>query len=353
MTTESQLKELSEKLAALEQQLQGQTGGSGSTGASNTVPNQITVKVPRERKLRKFAGSRDDHALEEWITDADRATTGHSDADTVDFLMYHLEGAAREEVRLRPSEERGNKAAIFKILRDTFGEGLTPTQALRKFFERRQRERESIQDYSHALMLLLARVERLDPDSVPDKEKLLRDQFLENLRDSQLRRDIKRWARDHPTKSFQQVREEVQLWVNEESTPQRRVAVREAAAGHPPSDEVTCDELKGGADMRKVVNELVAGQKLLAENLQKQQKLLAEQIQAQQAALERQQQAISQLSMSTQQWRPTGCFGCGSRTHIRRDCPSSYNRHSQRGGGNKSNGPDNKPPALNGKTPRQ
>ena len=282
--TESQLKELSEKLAALEQQLQGQTGGSGSTGASNTVPYQITVKVPRERKLQKFAGSRDDHALEEWIIDTDRATTGHSETDTVDFLMYHLEGAAREEVRL--SEDRGNKAAIFKILRDTFGEGLTPTQALRKFFERRQRERGSIQDYSHALMLLLARVERLEPDSVPDKEKLLRDQFLENLRDSQLRRDIKRWARDHPTKSFQQVREEVQLWVDEESTPQRRVAVREAAAGHPPSDEVTCDELKGGADMRKEM----AGQKLLAENLQKQQKLLAEQIQAQQAALEWQQQ---------------------------------------------------------------
>ena len=82
-------------------------------------------------------------------------------------------------------------------------------------------------------MLLLAHVERLDPYSVPDKEKLLRDQFPENLRDSQLRRDIKRWARDHPTKSFQQVREEVQLWVDEESTPQRRVAVREAVAGHP------------------------------------------------------------------------------------------------------------------------
>ena len=114
MTTKSQLKELSEKLAALELQLQGQTGASGSTGASNTVPNQITVKVPRERKLRKFAGSRDDHALEEWIIDTDRATTGHSEADTVDFLMYHLEGAAREEVRLRPSEKRGNKAAILR-----------------------------------------------------------------------------------------------------------------------------------------------------------------------------------------------------------------------------------------------
>ena len=65
MTTEDQLKELSEKLAALEQQLQGQTGAGTSAGASSSAPSQITVKVPRERKLRKFAGSRDDHALED------------------------------------------------------------------------------------------------------------------------------------------------------------------------------------------------------------------------------------------------------------------------------------------------
>ena len=148
--------------------------------------------------------------------------------------MYHLEGAAREEVRLRPSDERADKTGIYHILRSAIGEGLTSTQALRKFFERRQRERESIQEYSHALMLLLARVERLDPEGVPDKDRLLRDQFLENLRDAQLRRDIKRWARDHPTKTFQQVRDEVQRSVDDDSTPQRRPVVREDTTAHPP-----------------------------------------------------------------------------------------------------------------------
>lgn len=203
-------------------------------------------------------------------------------------------------------------------------------------------------------MLLLARVECLDPENVPEKEKLLRDQFLENLRDPQLRRDIKRWARDNPTKTFQQVREEVQRWVDEDSTPSRRAALREAtAATPPPSDKITCDEVKGGADLRKVINELVAGQKLLAENLQKQQKLLSDQIQCQQAALERQRQAISQLSSSAsnQQWWQPGCFGCGSWSHIKRDCSS--NRQYQQGGGNKPKGTDSRPPALNEKTPRQ
>ena len=58
-------------LVALEQQLQNQNGPSASASdSSSTNPGQITVKVPRERKLRKFAGSRDDGMLEEWIGDA-------------------------------------------------------------------------------------------------------------------------------------------------------------------------------------------------------------------------------------------------------------------------------------------
>jgi len=74
-------------------------------------------------------------------------------------------------------------------------------------------------------LLLLTCVEHLDPDGVQDKDKLLSDQFLENLKDLQLGREIKRWARDHPTKNFQQIREEVQRWVDKDSTPKRRAAL--------------------------------------------------------------------------------------------------------------------------------
>ena len=69
--TEAQIKELTDKLTALEQQLQNQSGATASaTVSSSTTPGPITVKVPRERKLRKFAGGRDDGMLEEWIGDA-------------------------------------------------------------------------------------------------------------------------------------------------------------------------------------------------------------------------------------------------------------------------------------------
>ena len=211
-------------MAASEQQLQNQNGASASaSGSSSANPAQITVKVLQERKLRKFAGGRDNGMLEEWIGDATRAIAGRTDADGMDFLLYHLDSVAKEEVRLHPAEKRASPAAVFKVLRDCFSEGLTSTQALWKFFEKRKRDHESVCEFSHALMLLLAWVEHLDATVVTDKDKLLRDQFLENFADPQLRRDIKCWVGDHPTKTFQEIRDEVQCWIDEDGTPQERL----------------------------------------------------------------------------------------------------------------------------------
>ena len=173
MTTAEQLKTRTEKLAALEAQLNGDGGPSAATGGSGSSPGQVTVKVPRERKLQKFTGVRDDHLIEDWILNAKRAISSQSEADAVDFLLYHLEGASKEELRRWPDEEKNTPEAIFQVLRSSFGEGLTSTQAMRKFSEWRQKEKESKQDYSHSLMVLLSRVERLNPGAVTDRKSVV------------------------------------------------------------------------------------------------------------------------------------------------------------------------------------
>ena len=94
--------------------------------------------MPRERKLRKFTGVRDDHLIEDWILDTKRGISSQSEADAVDFLLYHLQGAAKEELRLRPDEEKNTPEALSRVLRSSFGEGRISTQAMRKFFERRE-----------------------------------------------------------------------------------------------------------------------------------------------------------------------------------------------------------------------
>ena len=85
MTTAEQLQALTEKLAALEAQMQPQPGTGNS--CSSASPGQITVKIPRERKLWKVAGSRNDLLIEDWILDAEQATISQSDADAVDFTQ--------------------------------------------------------------------------------------------------------------------------------------------------------------------------------------------------------------------------------------------------------------------------
>lgn len=86
-------------------------------------------------------------------------------------------------------------------------------------------------------MLLLARMERLDAGAVTDKDKLLWDQFLKNVSAPQLRRDIKRYVWDHLTKTFQQIQDKVQRWIDEDGSSEgRSVKVCEVM------EEPTCEE---------------------------------------------------------------------------------------------------------------
>ena len=171
-------------MEALEAQLKG-TSGSTAAAGSGSSPGKVTVKVQRHRRLRKLMGVRDDHLIEDWILDTKPVISSQSEADAVDFLVYHLEGAAKDELRLRLDEGKNTPEAVFRVLQRSFCEGLTSTQAKRKFFERRKKEKGSIQYYSHSLMVLLSQVERLNLCAVTDKDQLqlLQDHLLENIYD--------------------------------------------------------------------------------------------------------------------------------------------------------------------------
>ena len=125
------------------------------------------------------------------------------------------------------------------ILREVFSEQLTETQARRKFFARRQGDRESMQDFAYALMVLLSRVEHFGGALVTNKDTLLKEQFVENLRDPTLSHDIKRWARDHSSATFQDVHLEVHRYIKGDG---RTAVAREATVE---DDEVLCGEVGG------------------------------------------------------------------------------------------------------------
>ena len=104
------------------------------------APPTPTVVVQRERKLRRYSGL-DEPALEDWIV---------------------------------------------------YGEKETANQLLRRFFFRRQMAGEPISAYSHGLVEIANRINRLVPKPDEERDSMLRDQFVENLRDAHLHWKLKR-----------------------------------------------------------------------------------------------------------------------------------------------------------------
>ncbi|EDO28524.1 predicted protein [Nematostella vectensis] len=127
---EDKLTALTAKLQELEEQLKEQapaqpdTTGPGTSSASCTA-YIIRVSVTRDRRIPKYDGTRNYRVLEDWISDAQRAVKGQANGEAVDHLILHLEGVAKDEVKLRPTSQWSDPAGVFKILREVFGVGLT------------------------------------------------------------------------------------------------------------------------------------------------------------------------------------------------------------------------------------
>ena len=83
--------------------------------------------------------------LEDWISNAQRALRGQSDGEAVDTLIFHLEGVAKEEVKLKPTSQWSSPSGVFTILREVFSEQLNQAR-----LARRQGDCESVQDFAYA-----------------------------------------------------------------------------------------------------------------------------------------------------------------------------------------------------------
>ena len=158
------------------------------------------VVVQRERKLRRFSGSAIDLSFADWVEEARACLSVHGleGVAAANFVLSSLQDDARIEMKCRSAEERRDVELLFQALEEVYGETLSSSQLLRHFYERRQRDGESISDFSHGLVLLLDRLNRVKPEEVSHRnnygDKMLREQFLENVRNVHLRWDLKRRA---------------------------------------------------------------------------------------------------------------------------------------------------------------
>ena len=125
------------------------------------IGKAATAQNPRyvysAKKLRKYAGDTAD--LEDWLLEARNylATTGYEGKDASDFLLTHLEGAARKEIRMLSSEDKKDPEKILSLTEKQFGERLKSSQIINEFHKRDQKRTESLREYSHALLELTDR----------------------------------------------------------------------------------------------------------------------------------------------------------------------------------------------------
>lgn len=177
------------------------------------------VYLPRERRCPKFQGKTmaGGLSIDDWVEEARTSIRARhmSKVDQAIFLYDHLEGEARNEIKYRSKEEREDPETVFKILIELYGCSQSYVGLYKQFFERRQKEGESLNEYSHALMSLLEMVLRSNSNSIPNSEIVLRDQFAENVRDSMLRRELKGIVRRDPRITLIALRQEAIRWVQE------------------------------------------------------------------------------------------------------------------------------------------
>lgn len=137
---------------------------------------------------------------------------------------------------------RENSQQIFDVLKEVYGCSKSYVYWQQKFFDRKQRDGESLYEFSHALLALMERVEQCKPGAIPNTETVERDQFCENVRDHMLRRELKKLVRSSETMSLLEIRREAIQWVDE-GQPNRDKQVRPTSYTYETHVTPSCEAL--------------------------------------------------------------------------------------------------------------
>ncbi|CAG2252037.1 unnamed protein product [Mytilus edulis] len=234
-----------------------------------------TVYVAKERPFTKLSGRPEkdkDPIISDWLEDArEHLVTIPDEKAKIDFLMQNLISPAKDEIRLRPLLERDSAAKILLLIHSIYDGDDSVSQLQQLFFQRNQKENETLQDYSLNLMKIFDQINKRDNTVLGDKDKVLKDRFIEGIKEPHLKREVKRFSYEHKTMKFLEFRQEVLLWVNE-NTQSWKVKLQMQDA------------------------EVVSNQAIKSEHTSKDNSEILKLLTKQQEMLEKQQQQIDRLS---------------------------------------------------------
>jgi hypothetical protein len=218
--------------------------------AQRDQPDQPNLPDARQRwqavrppKLPVYTGDIDGCELDDFTREAHRIVHHYQLQDlggeAAEWVIQSLEGSARREVTSRPHAETGTANQVLNVLEATFGEQRTTSSLLSSFHSRRQGANEGVLNFAHSLLSQQNRLNAIEANTITNN--ILRDRFVDGLQPPALRRDVRRYLREHAGATFVEIRTEALRWMREDADLDVRT---EQVAATPSARDMELEQLK-------------------------------------------------------------------------------------------------------------
>ena len=122
------------------------------------------------------------------------------------FIIDHLEGQGKREIRYRSESEKTDPNKILDILCKVFRDSNTATLSKEDFFARNQRERKTLLMYSQVILYLAERMIKKDTTLEASRQTLLKGKFIEGVQEDSIRRELWKIDMDDTELTFCEIR---------------------------------------------------------------------------------------------------------------------------------------------------
>ena len=114
------------ELKALKESANPSQVSSSQPVTASGANQKLIVVLPRDKKIKNFTDKKTegDQPVEDFTEELKTTFEARemTPAEKVDFIMSHLEGPAKEKVRMYSQKERSNPNFLLEVIRQAFGE---------------------------------------------------------------------------------------------------------------------------------------------------------------------------------------------------------------------------------------